>query len=486
MISLERAFYLFTGASVIGSFTQVLKGKLSAVLLGADGLGILNQLTNVWSLFSVIAGMGFYNGMVRHMAMSWGEEDRETFRIQTSTFTLFLLGTSLTIALLGCIFSGTMSIYVFHDGGERAELICLILVSIPIFAMGQVYRAMLNATRSVTWMVRARIYTDLLSVVILATLIWPFGLVGAIIGYIALHLLFLFFTILFTRRAIGSDVIVPDPKRFEWSQVRGNTGFGVNGLISVAVGIITTIIVSSWIISDLSMADNGIFNMALKVATVYLGGLSAAAGGYYFPTLADAKTDLEMYGHIDHTLSLYLYIIPPIIVVLMAGGDLMMMILFSREFVPAAVLLLLILPGDLFRITAETVGLPLVAKKRLVLSTSLYASWAVLYLGLVYWMLPIYGLLGVAAAYLISQSVNAVVKLIAVRIVLKYKMSAECLRTLLLGLGLVGGAAGYLWFSQDRWIGYGVSTVLLMMWFGISLLDPDFARLTRKVISKVR
>lgn len=99
---------------------------------------------------------------------------------------------ALTIALLGCIFSGTMSDYVFHDGGERAELICLILVSIPIFAMGQVYRAMLNATRSVTSMVRVRIYTDLLSVVILATLIWPFGLVGAIIGYIALHLLFCF------------------------------------------------------------------------------------------------------------------------------------------------------------------------------------------------------------------------------------------------------------------------------------------------------
>lgn len=484
MNSLTRAFAFFTGASIIGSITQVLKGKLSAVFLGADGVGVLNQLTSVWSLFSVIAGMGFYNGMVRHLAMHWGEKDRARFRAHISASMLFLLGTSLTLALLGCIFSGTVSAIVFDDRGARAELVCLILVSIPVFAMAQVYRAMLNATRSVSWMVKARISADVLSVVVLAILIWPLGLVGAIIGYIALHALFLFFTIWYTRRAIGTDFIVPDTRSFKWAEVRRNVGFGINGLIAVAVGIVTAIIVSRWIISDLGTADNGIFTMALKVATVYLSGLSAAAGGYYFPTLASAKNDAEMHGHVNETLSLYLYIIPPIIVLLMAGGDIVMLILFSQEFVPAAVLLLLMLPGDLFRITAETVGLPLVARNQLVLSTGLYALWAALYLSLVSWLLPLYGLLGVAGAYLISQSLNAAMVFVAVRRVLQYRMSAQCLLTILRSIFLVGGTAGFLWISDDRRMSYSVAVALLCVWLGFSLLDPDFRRLGRNLLSK--
>lgn len=482
--SLAKAVALFTGASGVGTVTQVLKGKLSAVFLGAEGVGVLSVLTNLWSLFSVAAQMGFYNGMLRHLAQPWSENDRDGFRAHMSSSTLFLMGTSLSLALLGGVFSKPLSDFVFQDRGARADMICLILVSIPIATMAQIYRAILNATRSVSHLVRARISADVASVAVLAILIVPFGLKGAIMGYIALHLLFFGFTLFYTRRAIGGDVILPTPSHFDWSEILKNVGFGIHALVIVALGISTVILVSRAIIGAQGPAENGIYMMAIKLATLYVGGLTASAGGYFLPTLVAAKADQEMHGIVDETLSFYLWFIPPLMVFLMAGGDLMMLVLFSQEFVPAAVLLLLILPADVLRITGETVSLPLTARKKLVLSSSQYVSWAVIYLALASCLLPLYGILGVALAYLLSQAFYGAFGLIAAWLALGYRMSFACLLTVLRALGLVGGTALLLWIFETRWIEYGLSAIMLIVWFSLSMLDSGFKSFVRKLVTK--
>ena len=137
MSGILRAFTLFTGASVVGTLTQVVKGKLAAVFLGAAGVGVLNQLTSVWSLFAVIAGLGFYNGMVRHMAQRWDSEDRSSVHDHLSSSMLFLSIISLLVALVGCIYSEEVAAYIFDDGGKRADLVCLILTSVPVYIVSQ-------------------------------------------------------------------------------------------------------------------------------------------------------------------------------------------------------------------------------------------------------------------------------------------------------------------------------------------------------------
>ncbi len=485
MSGILRAFTLFTGASAVGTVTQIIKGKLSAVFLGAAGVGVLNQLTSVWSLFAVVAGLGFYNGMVRHMAQHWNADDRQSMHSHLSSSMLFLSLVALTVSFLGCIYSGDVSALVFDDGGRRADLVCLILVSVPVFIVSQVYRAMLNASRLVSKLVRARIAADVLSVVVLAVLIVPFGLRGAIVSYIGLHVLYLVFTAIYAAKSIGYEHAVPRLSAFRWSEIRINTGYGINGLIAVAIGILTTIIVSRWIISSVDLAANGVYTMALKVATVYLGGLSAAAGGWYFPTLSAVKTDEEMQAHVNETLSHYMYLIPPIVVLLMAFADILIRVLFTAEFLPAALLLLFMLPGDLFRITAETVGLPLVVKRRFVFSTGLYFVWALTYLGLVSWLLPPYGVPGVAVAYLVSQVLNAIFFVTVVGFVLRYRMSPACLFALLRGIVLVAVVAVFIWVQKDTVVGYFFSVLMLCVWVLFSLRDPMFKSILIRLREKL-
>lgn len=485
MSSLARAIALFTGSSFIGTLTQIAKGKLSALILGADGVGILNQLVSLWSLFSVVAGMGFYNGIVRHLSQSWSADDRDNFSRQVSSSFIFLSFTSLMLAGAGCIFSAYLSHLIFADHGERAELICLILLSLPIFTAGQIYRAILNATRSVNHLVRARIAADVSSVVVLAILILLWDLRGAVLSYIGLHLLFLSFSIWFATKAVRTDLISPQPAKFDWSHIRKNAGYGLNGLIMVAAGILTTLCISRWIIEELGPAQNGIFSTAIKVGTVYLGALSAAASGYYFPTLVASKNNQELHHHINDALSLYFYIVPPIAVILMTGGDIMMIILFGNEFIPAAALLLLLLPGDLFRITSETLNLPLIAQNKLIQCTVLYITWALLYIFISYIMMPQFGIIGIAFAYLISHIINSFLHLTIAWKSLDYRMSARSILTILRGLLLTGTVALLLWQLDNRWIEYAASTTALIIWVIISMLDPRFRRMFYRSLNHV-
>jgi len=471
---------------MIGTLTQVAKAKLSAVLLGTTGVGTLNQLTNLWTLLSTLATMGLYSGIVRHLSGSWRDEQRAEFSRHLTSNMLVMMAFAIILSLLGCIFSAELSDWILDDGGASAEYICLILIGVPLYVAGQCYRAMLNATRSVNSLVRARIGADILSVVAFAALVFPLGLKGAVIAYVALHLFYLLLVGFYVLKVLGREIAVPKIDQFELAEVRKNVAFGVNGLVLLSVGTLTNLIVARWIVTANDVSDNGIFAMAIKVGTLFLSGLSAAAGGYYFPTLSASKSLEEMHGHIDHALGLYFYIIPPMIVGLLAGGELMMQVLFSEAFVPAAILLLLILPGDLFRTISETVRLALVARKKLAVSIAAFLAWAALYLGLVALLLPQYSLMGVAAAYLISRVFQAALVILVTWHWLDYRPSMATLIGLLRGIVLVGAMSILTWERPGLVVSIFIGIGLLTGWFAASWLDRNFRELVHKMLANVR
>ena len=486
MSSLGKAFVFFTGASMIGTLTQVIKGKISAVLLGTAGVGVLNQLTNLWSLFSILAYLGLHNGMVRHLSACWRDQERQAFNRHFSSNMLLVMAFALILTLLGCVFSPQLSHAILNDQGQRANLVCLILLSLPIFVAGQSYRALLSATKSVNLLVRARITADVLSVLVFLALVFPLGLQGAVLAYVGLHLLYLSAAFFLSLRSFKADLIVPKPTQFSPTEIQKNLGFGINSIVLLSVSVLTNLIVARWIFAEMSASDNGIFAMALKVASLYLSGLSAAAGGYYFPTLSGSKNLAEMHGHINKALGLYFIFIPPLIIGLLAGGELMIILLFSADFVPAAVLLLLILPADLFRITSETVGMAMVAKKKLIISTCAYVFWACLYLGLVAYLLPLHGLMGVALAYLISQICNSLIVLGLTWFSLSYRPNTQTLLTIAKGLALVAMMAILTWQRPGIISASLIGLALLAGWIAISWFDPDFKARALSLLGRFR
>lgn len=479
-MTLSRAIAAFMTASMIGTLTQVLKGKLSAVYLGPDGLAIYNQLSLFFTFLITVCVLGIPNGISRQIAIATANEDETAAAAAFSSNVMVIGAFALAVSIGATIFSHQISAFLFADAGDRAGLVTLIALGAPLGVMGLVYRALMNGTRNVKALFRVRVTADIASVIAFAALIYTMGLNGAVLGFLALHLMYLVLIVAAVRRW-HSPIANVRIKLFRRSDVVGNLGYGLHGLFVAIVGTFTTILISRWIIEDLGLEQSGLFNVSYKVASVYLGGLYAAATGYYYASIAGAKTHDEMRSQIDTAIQTYMVFVPPLVAALIAGGELLMVVFFSSAFVAAAMVLLVMLPGDLLRLPAELIGQALVAKKRLAISAAVYGVWAAVYLGLAAFAMKTYGIIGVAVAYFCSQALIFLVMLAVGRVLLGYLPRRQTVQFVLRGFVLAAGAAILAYEVEQLSARIVLTGILILSWFALSLLDKKFRDQARNV-----
>nr|WP_305119158.1 oligosaccharide flippase family protein [Tahibacter harae] len=454
------------------------------MVLGPEGTGVINQLTNAWNLLYALTGLGFYNGIVRRVAEAHSGGDREALVRQLSTSLLFLTAVASLGAAASVVLARPLSECLFADGGHHAPLVAITLLSVPFAIVAQTYKGLLSGCRLVRPIVSAQIASDVLGLVLFVILVLQMQLTGAALAFSVLQLLKLVLQIATVRRAVPGVVTLPRAAAFSWREVRINASFGINGLFMAALAVLTTVVVSRWIIATHGLDANGIFSVAWKVASVYFGAIYASAGSFYFPSLVACRDDADLRLRVNEAISLYLYLLPPLIIALMTAGENLMVLLFSPEFGAAAGLLLLLLPGDLFRVLAEAMGMAFLARRRLLAYTLSYVLWAVTFLALSRAALPRYALTGVAGAYLVSQLINAAAVYLCARRHFRFTVARPTLRALGAGVTAVAAAALSLAQASDWPLRCAKGAVILALWFGFAWTDPRFRTLATQAWSK--
>jgi O-antigen/teichoic acid export membrane protein len=485
MISFSKAIVAFMTSSVIGTVTQVAKGKLSAVYLGPEGVGVYNQISLFFSLILTVCVLGFPNGITRKVALEHDTKNWAAIQSQLSAFFFFLGLVSLLVSVLVVWFSVEVSSFLFNDGGKRATLVCLIMLGVPFATQGYVYRALFNGIRSVKALVSSRIKADVISVGIFAGLIVPFGIEGAVLGFVSLHVLYLVLLLVSVKKVMP-ELGLPKASSFAFLEIRHALGFGLHGLAIAIVGSLTTLIVSRWIISNSNLSDGGLFSVAYKVASVYLAGMYAAATGHYYASVAKAQGVTSLNSVINDAIRIYMSIIPPIVGLLISGGSVLMIAFFSVDFVPAATLLLLLLPADIFRLVSEVIGQALVAKRRLLPSFIIYSGWVLSYLGISYLLIGTYGIWGVAAAYLLSQIVLFIFMICAGMLLLSYRPDSQTVGFFLRGLALASACAISSYLVENETIRILSGALFVIIWGLVSLLNLQFRSFVIRATSEVK
>lgn len=483
MISFSKAILAFMTSSVIGTVTQVAKGKLSAVFLGTEGVGAYNQVSLFFSLIITICVLGFPNGITRKVALEHDVKNYSAIQTQLSSFFFFLGLISLSVCALVVMFSSEISELLFNDGGERATLVSLMMLGVPFATQGYVYRAVFNGLRSVHVLVKSRIKADVISVGVFAGLIIPFGIQGAVLGFVSLHILYLSFLLMNLKR-VAPGIGTPKASNINLDDVRNSLGFGLHGLAVAIIGGLSTLVVSRWIISNSNLSEAGLFSVAYKVASVYLAGMYAAATGHYYASVAKAQGNEAVNNVINGAIRIYMSLIPPIVAVLISAGSLLMTAFFSSDFAPAATLLLLLLPADIFRLVSEVVGQALVAKKRLLLSFIIYSSWVVSYLSMANLLVVSHGIWGVAAAYLFSQMILLALMISAGMLLMSYRLDTQTVGFFFRGLVLAAACSVSSYLMDEQLHRILMGAFFILVWGLVSLINPVFRALAVRSTSK--
>src|SRR5207237_6294617 len=146
-------------------------------------------------------------------------------------------------------------------------------------------------------------------------------------------------------------------------------------------------------------------------------------------------------------------------------------LILSAKFLPVAPLLLLFVPAELLRILAETIGMPLLARRRLKSFTFLYAFQTAIFVGGAALALPYFGLAGAAAAYGTATTLWALATFVTCRFHFPLKLEARTALGLLRAAGLLGVA-----MAVGFMLPFGVVRLLIVaaacfVWFAWTLQD---------------
>ncbi len=462
-----RAFTSLSLASGVSMGANLVRGKLAALFLGPAGVGIFNQLALMWNLFQISGSLGAFNGLVQHSTEAMVAKDEAALHRLASTWWILLTAFSCLLAGVGALASAVISNWLLGDHGAHAKLVALMLVSIPFAVSAQIYRALLSAARLIPQLVRAQIVSDVGGAVVFATLVPLLGLPGAILGFATIHLILYLFLAFSVRRSLGSAYVRPSSRDFSWSVVRSNLGFGASGLAMIALSNLSAVIVSRLVIDRLGIGASGIFSNAWRIAVIYLGAVTTTAISYYLPTLARSESDEQISREVNSTVRFYLYLLPPVMAAIMAGGEPIVWLILSAKFLAVAPLLLFFVPAELMRILAETVGMPMLARRRLKPFTLLYAFQTALFIGGAALVLPYLGLAGAAAAYGLATTSSALVTFAVSRSYFPLKVEPRTALGLIRGIGLLSAAmaAGFsLPFGIERLLIVAAAGILWLVW----------------------
>jgi enterobacterial common antigen flippase len=413
--SFARAFTSLSLASGVSMGANLVRGKLAALFLGPAGVGVFNQLALMWNLFQIGGSLGAFNGLVQHGTEAMVAKDDLALRRLSSTWWILLTAFSCVLAAAGALGSPTISNWLLSDGGKHAGLVALMLVSVPFASSAQVYRALLSSSRAISHLVRAQIVSDVGGAVVFVLLLPVFGLPGAIAGFASIHLLFYVLTAVSVRKTLGRDFVRPRTREFRWTLVRSNLGYGASGLIMIALSNVSIIMVSRMIIDRFGLDASGIFSNAWRIASVYLGAVTTATMSYYLPTLTRAETNQQMSREVNTTVRFYLFVMPPIMAAIMAAGEPIVWLILSRDFLPVAPLLLLFVPAELMRVLADTITVSLMARRRMLPFTMLFAFQTAIFVVGAYVGLPYLGLPGAACAYGLATTAAAIAAFVTCR-----------------------------------------------------------------------
>ena len=485
-MSLPRAFAALSGASLVSMAAQLVRGKLAALFLGPAGVGILNQLSLLWNLFQIGGSLGAANGIIQHGAEALAGEGEPAMRQLVSTSTLLLGLFSVVLAALGIAFAPRLSALLLHDNGAHGSLVALILVSVPLGVTAQLYRSLLSAAREVRALVKVQIVADTGAAILFAALIVPLGISGAILGFMATHLFTLILAMRAASRRFGIGLLLPRPSSFRWSVVRSNLGFGASGLVMIALSNLSVLLVSTLVIGRLGLDANGWFGNGWRIASVYLGAVTAATLSYYLPTLTRCADDRAMALEVNATLRFYMLLLPPLMAVIMAGGPVIVWLILSDRFAPVAGLLLLFVPAELFRVLAETLSVPFLARRRMLPFTLLFGLQAALFVAAAALLLPRFGLAGAAAGYGVGTVAGAVATYVAARRGFSFALERSSLGMLARALALlavVGTVCAYYPIGVTRVV---LCAVAIGLWLALASRQPAARAVIDKGWARIR
>ena len=395
-----KASALTGGSTAINIALGIIRTKITAVLLGPAGFGLMSLYSSISEVAVALAGMGINSSGVRQIAEAAGSGQES--RVARTTFVL--RRTSLVVGVLGMlgviVFSRQISRTTFGtDVYANGVALLSLAVFFRLVSGGQA--ALVQGMRRVADLARMRVLGGVFGTVLSVPLVYYFrerGIVPSLVGAAAMTVLTSWW---FSRR-----VRVPST-RLSAGEVRNETvrllQLGLAFMVSAFLTMGTAYVVRMIVIRKLGLTAAGLYQSAWVLGGLYVGFILQAMGADLYPRLTAISNDHDKCNRlVNEQTSIGLLLAGPGVMATLTFASIVISVFYSAEFAAAADLLRWVCLGMILRVVAFPIGYVVLAKgdQRLFLWNEVSVS--LVHVGSAFALVERFGVPGATMAFVLS------------------------------------------------------------------------------------
>ena len=452
-----KASSIMGGAAGINLLLGMVRVKFAAVLIGTTGVGLNASFTAIQGLIGTLAGLGIQSSGVREIAAAVGTGDQAAIGRTILTLRRICWLTGLLGMAAMMLLSPLLSQLTFGHRDYSLDIAALgVIILFGNLSGGQM--ALIQGTRRIGDMARANIYGAAAGTVAAIGFYATLGLRGIVPTLVAVSAIQLALSYHFARR-------VPVPKvALTWRQTFAEAGGMVklglvlmwNGLMGSAVAYLTVTLITQ----HEGTQAVGLYSAAFALSGMFVNFVLNAMGADYYPRLTGVASDrIAMNRLVNEQTEIGLLLALPGLLATLALAPWILQIFYTHEFLGAVELLQWFILGCLGRVISWPLGFVMLAlgKGQWYLLTE--TSFNLVHVALVALGLHLYGIEGVAIAFVVMYGGYILAVYLVSRHLIGFKWSTACTRIGLLSLPALGAI-----FIAFRWLPVWPAT-----WLGLTL-----------------
>ena len=344
-------------------FIGIITSKMLAVFVGPGGMAYIGNFRNFMTSLEGVSTLAFSSGVIKYIGENEGNE-KELSKIITTVLITFLF-LSTIIGLLLFSFSSFITTKIFGNNIQYEIIFKVVAIVLPFSVISSLFVSIINGLGKYNKLVYATIVSNIIAIILTASLIYEFKLVGALIS-IAVNPIILFTVNFFYVPKELQIIKRIDFKEYDFVVIKKLAGFSIMILPSFLLSPYITLEIRKFLIITVGLDESGFWEAITKVSNLYLIFISTLVSLYFYPQLIKAKSKKQTK---EVFLQFYKSIIPLFVccaVVIYFIRFWIVKTLFSNEFLPVSDLFLWQIIGDFFKVCGTIIAFQFLAKRIIV------------------------------------------------------------------------------------------------------------------------
>ncbi len=321
---------LFGGVQGITMLMSIIRNKLVAILLGPEGVGLINIFNNVLKLVSHSTNFGLDFSAVKHIAELDEHGNQEDVAHYASVIRTWCLAVGLFGALVCIAFSNIICRWTF-ESEDNTYLFILLSPAVTFLSISGGELAILKGTKELKKVAIASVIASISTLLICIPIYYYIGIDGVVMSLVLTTAAVTVIQIYFSRKVIPwrTSIFSKNTYMEGFPMIKLGVGYIIAGIFGQGADYIIRVLILHYG----GLEDVGFYNSGYIMAVSYASLVFIAIEADYFPRLSGAKDEVTRQNEtVNQQIEVCAVLISPFLVLFVSALPLIVLILFSSEF----------------------------------------------------------------------------------------------------------------------------------------------------------